>query len=80
MDLRQVECAAKKKSDQIEDMIFFTFSECADSVQFRKGRLPEKVFGFVFSSCQIRTRDGWVQSANATAVQCRPPEIKDVIK
>ena len=25
MDLRQVECAAKKKSDQIEDMIFLLF-------------------------------------------------------
>ena len=25
-----------------------------------------------FSSCPIRTQDGWVRSANATAVLCRP--------
>ena len=29
---------------------------------------------FDFSSSQIRTRDGWVWSANATTVLCRPPK------
>ena len=53
---------------------FFTLSECADTVQFRKAGSLKKCTGF-FSSCKIRTRDGWVQSANTTAGLCRSPLV-----
>ena len=51
-----------------------TFSECADIVQFITDGSLKMCQGSFFSSCQIRTRDGWVQSVNATAVLSRPPD------
>ena len=54
--------------------VFLLFSESADTVQFIMAGYLKECFFVRFSSCQIWTRDGWVRSANATAVLCRPPK------
>ena len=58
--------------------IFLLLSECANTEQLGRQVLRNIIFflfssWFDFSSGQIRTRDGWMQSENATAVLCRPP-------
>ena len=67
------------KSKDLKDQYFF--SEFANTEQLgrqiiRKSTPFSFSSWFDFSSSQIRTWDGWVQSENATAVLCRPP-LKD---
>ena len=56
-------------------LCFFLFPSSLTPNNFRTaGSLKKHFFLLVrFSSSQIRTQDGWVRSANASAVLCRPP-------
>ena len=62
-----------------EIFLIASFSECANTEQLGRQVLRKSSSWFDFSSSQIRTRDGWVRSENATAVLCRPPLKQSIL-
>ena len=59
-------------------LFFSSCSECANIEQILERQvLRARVMGLILIipavRCENRTRDGWVRSANATSVLCRPP-------
>ena len=68
-------CQAQIMKVQKSGGFFCYFCRVRWHRSFKNGSsLRNHFWGSFYSSCQIWTRDSWVWSANATAVQCHPPK------
>ena len=74
--LQLLDCEANPALQLRLNLFLLLFLSLLSPNNFRAAGLKKKYLFLLipFSSCQIQTRDGWVQSANATTALCRPLE------